>query len=314
MTIHYWSRGRRNGLEIGWPGMLKYGIRSLTGRVKLDARNLYRIVVYDPWPWMRIGLLPEDWYDFPRHAIRLFRDDSELLSQQERVVEDVVRWAERHAQHVVIDRGWLNAARVEPEPIARWPDPSDGAVGGYRRQAGGEPLAEDPTPNVFERLLAWLASTPDKRWTNTPRRLTVTRAHLCYETYQGDLCRYPLSQLRTASPGGGGDRVFVFGRNGRVVIPAGRAAPVVAALDAHLAQRADELRDPQAGRLDLNTASPLQLEHLPHVGPRRAREIVALRKRRGAFRGTQELMVVEGIGPTHFSDIAAHVWVKRTTG
>ncbi|MDB4975778.1 MAG: hypothetical protein JWN48_4119 [Myxococcaceae bacterium] len=56
----------------------------------------------------------------------------------------------------------------------------------------------------------------------------------------------------------------------------------------------DALRDGQA--LDPNFASAAELEILPGVGPRLAREIVAMRARAGPFRALRELRKVRGIG------------------
>lgn len=57
----------------------------------------------------------------------------------------------------------------------------------------------------------------------------------------------------------------------------------------------DRLRDGMT--LDLNRATAAELELLPGVGPRLAREIVALRTRRGGFSSLDALDEVRGIGP-----------------
>lgn len=49
--------------------------------------------------------------------------------------------------------------------------------------------------------------------------------------------------------------------------------------------------------IDLNTATPAQLEALPMIGPKRAEAIVADRARRGPFRSVEDLDRVHGIGP-----------------
>lgn len=50
------------------------------------------------------------------------------------------------------------------------------------------------------------------------------------------------------------------------------------------------------GRINVNTASVEQLTTLPGVGPALAARIVEYRQKSGAFRSTQELMNVKGIG------------------
>ncbi len=51
-----------------------------------------------------------------------------------------------------------------------------------------------------------------------------------------------------------------------------------------------------AQRIDINTASAAELEALPGIGPKLAREIVAYRKEHGRFRARRDLMQVKGIG------------------
>ena len=56
-----------------------------------------------------------------------------------------------------------------------------------------------------------------------------------------------------------------------------------------------------AGVVNVNTATVEQLTLLPGIGESRAREIVALRKRQGAFRRVEALLDVKGIGETSFA-------------
>ena len=49
--------------------------------------------------------------------------------------------------------------------------------------------------------------------------------------------------------------------------------------------------------LDLNTASAIELELLPGVGPKKAADIIAFRRTRGPFKTVDELEMVRGIGP-----------------
>lgn len=52
-----------------------------------------------------------------------------------------------------------------------------------------------------------------------------------------------------------------------------------------------------AGPLDLNTATPDQLDALPGVGPATAQAILQFRSRNGRFRSVDDLLDVRGIGP-----------------
>jgi len=58
-------------------------------------------------------------------------------------------------------------------------------------------------------------------------------------------------------------------------------------------------------KVNLNTASVEQLTTLPGVGPKLAARIVEYRQKSGAFRSTQELINVQGIGEKSYAKIAA---------
>ena len=58
-------------------------------------------------------------------------------------------------------------------------------------------------------------------------------------------------------------------------------------------------------KVNLNTASIEQLTTLPGVGPKLAARIVEYRQKSGAFRSTQELINVQGIGEKSYAKIEA---------
>jgi len=55
-----------------------------------------------------------------------------------------------------------------------------------------------------------------------------------------------------------------------------------------------------AAIVNLNTASPAELERLPGIGPRTAERIVEYRTKHGDFKKVEELMNVQGIGEKSF--------------
>ena len=61
--------------------------------------------------------------------------------------------------------------------------------------------------------------------------------------------------------------------------------------------------------VDLNAATPVQLDTLPGVGPVTAQRIVAWRTEHGRFSRVEELQEVDGIGPKTYAQIAPHVRV-----
>jgi comEA protein len=67
------------------------------------------------------------------------------------------------------------------------------------------------------------------------------------------------------------------------------------------------------GVVNVNTATPEQLELLPGVGPVRARAIIEYRKAHGAFTRVEDLAQVSGIGPRALDRIRQHCSVKGKT-
>lgn len=61
---------------------------------------------------------------------------------------------------------------------------------------------------------------------------------------------------------------------------------------------------PAAGsKVNINTASQADLEGLPRIGPKIAREIVDFRTKNGAFKKIEEIMKVKGIGEKLFNQL-----------
>ena len=82
-------------------------------------------------------------------------------------------------------------------------------------------------------------------------------------------------------------------RCGRVILLALLAAIGLAGSGPSLAQD-DSPR--LIGVVNVNTATPEELELLPGVGEARARAVIELRKKRGGFKSVDELTQVKGIG------------------
>jgi len=67
------------------------------------------------------------------------------------------------------------------------------------------------------------------------------------------------------------------------------------------------------GVVNINTATPEQLQLLPSIGPSRATSIVAHRREHGPFARVDDLMLVSGIGEAALERLRPHLVVKGKT-
>ena len=63
-------------------------------------------------------------------------------------------------------------------------------------------------------------------------------------------------------------------------------------------------------RLNLNTATPAELEALPGIGPALAKRIVEYREAHGPFATVDDLLAVSGIGPAKLAQLRPYVTVE----
>ena len=67
------------------------------------------------------------------------------------------------------------------------------------------------------------------------------------------------------------------------------------------------------GVVNVNTAGVEELTLLPKVGPTVAGRIIEFREENGAFKATEELMLVKGIGEKTFDHLEPYVSLKGET-
>ncbi len=67
------------------------------------------------------------------------------------------------------------------------------------------------------------------------------------------------------------------------------------------------------GTVNINTATPEQLELLPGIGEARAKAVVSMRKQRGGFKSVDELTEVKGIGEAALERLRPFVRTEGTT-
>jgi competence ComEA-like helix-hairpin-helix protein len=73
-------------------------------------------------------------------------------------------------------------------------------------------------------------------------------------------------------------------------------------------------KKPPATPLDLNSATPGQLEQLPGIGPSAAQAIVNFRTKSGPFRRVEDLLAIRGISQRKLDQIRPYVTVGGGPG
>ena len=104
----------------------------------------------------------------------------------------------------------------------------------------------------------------------------------------GTTRRAELAQVNLAAPLADGEQVVVPERGAAGAAAAGTPAASGSAPGAPV---------------DLNSASPEQLDTLPGIGPATAAKIIAFRQEHGAFHSLAELDAVPGIGPARLEQL-----------
>jgi competence protein ComEA len=92
-------------------------------------------------------------------------------------------------------------------------------------------------------------------------------------------------------------------------VAASLVAVLAFALSGGVASAAEKAQKAQApaGKVNINTANAAQLAELPGVGEKLAARIVEHRQKEGAFKSTQELMNVKGIGEKNLQKLEPYL-------
>ena len=67
---------------------------------------------------------------------------------------------------------------------------------------------------------------------------------------------------------------------------------------------------PNRGRINVNTATEIELTDLPGIGPARAQDIAAHREAYGLFESVDDLIVIRGIGERTLERLRPFVYVE----
>ncbi|WP_324718181.1 helix-hairpin-helix domain-containing protein [Carboxydochorda subterranea] len=90
-------------------------------------------------------------------------------------------------------------------------------------------------------------------------------------------------------------------------VEAARGAPVTPTGARQAPGRGPGSPASRGGTVDINTASPEELDELPGIGPALAERIVRFRTEHGPFRSVDDLVEVPGIGPKTLERLAGRI-------
>lgn len=246
------------------------------------------------------------------------------FSHTTRTYERLLEWLEAEKISVRTARGGRTIT-IEPEIILELLGPDEPFLSGTRSDANSNSIVArlvyrevsflftgDAENETEQRLLESgrvLHSTVLKvahhgsRHSTSDRWLTAVRpTYAVVSAGRGNTYGHPTPQTlnRLANRG---TRVFRTDRDGHVTASTdGRTI--------HWRASSAPESDPEAARIDLNTASAEALMTLPGIGPTLAERIVEERSRRGPFRSVDALTRVKGVGRATVERVRARAWVQ----
>ncbi|MFC4560845.1 helix-hairpin-helix domain-containing protein [Nocardiopsis mangrovi] len=184
-------------------------------------------------------------------------------------------------------------ARPEPQP------PPELRAGSARADTPGEPSAAPvPTPTGAAPASTAEVTVHVGGDVGSPGVFTLpagSRVADAIEAAGGLTDDAETGSLNLARPLADGEQVLVGADTAPTTAPADTAAPPGGAPEAPL---------------DLNTATPEQLEELPGIGPALAGRIIDYRTANGGFTTVEQLHDVSGIGEKRFTDLRPLVHVN----
>lgn len=72
----------------------------------------------------------------------------------------------------------------------------------------------------------------------------------------------------------------------------------------------ENIQDSSILVININTASELELQKLPYIGPVLAKRIVDFRKQFGEFKSIEEIIKVKGVGEKTYNNISMYLKIK----
>ena len=81
-------------------------------------------------------------------------------------------------------------------------------------------------------------------------------------------------------------------------------------LSSHVQNPANEVPTDVGNSININTATEAELEKIPRIGPKLAKDIVGFRKKYGPFRRPEHLMLIQGISDQRFREIRNYIRVE----
>lgn len=210
--------------------------------IQLSLDRVRELRAVDPWPalhvaWSTAHVDLERTLVPPERRFGSGRPTEAQLAHEQMVVEVVARLRSNpKAASIAIDPGWTAFEVIPWVDVQGLPDEEAAGQGAFRTAADMDPVVARRAPHTsLEKMLIWVASSPDRRMVDTPDEVVLTREQVFARFSKGATRRLPRASLRERRGPVDDDAVYVFGRRTRLVLPHRDGCPVRAALDAQLA-------------------------------------------------------------------------------
>lgn len=167
-------------------------------------KDLVEFSPVEPWPNVRLATTADRALLRPARS----RDAAEFAS----ALDDVFDKAKHHgAPNLIMDKGWLRFAVVEPETVAAFPEQQGAA--GYRETGKAETIIATREPSPTDPSPEKPLPPYSERYAIVASRAVLTDRALYVETEGHRIVRLPMEKLRASKYVDGDETVFTFGRN-----------------------------------------------------------------------------------------------------
>lgn len=173
---------------------------------QLRMHRLVTVEAVEPWPALRIAWktrhLSKGWILAPPSKRSGLGGPTRRQLAHETMVVQLLEALSTHprASDLELRLGWAALPHVHWAAAEAFPEETRRGEGAFRRGAGpARIVARRPGPTPFGALLVWLASSPDRKWVETPGEVVLTREQVFVRVPRGVSAASPGTRCESAS-------------------------------------------------------------------------------------------------------------------